>query len=147
MIDFIVSSANNQQSVIINRRQTIAKLMSPQLANREPGVTHSPQSPFGPVCEGRTHSGGRWSLRWERPVAHSTVLPLHPGGMSSLSSWKAAVRCLFSLFPFRQRRLPTGIITAATLAPAPVGTDIVRVVISCARGGHEYACGLLCVPS
>lgn len=145
MIDFIVSSANNQQSVIINRRQTIAKLMSPQLANREPGLTHSPQSPFGPVCEGRTHSGGRWSRRWERPVPHSTVL--RPGGMSSLSSWKAAVRCLFSLFPFRQRRPTTGIFTAATLAPAPVGTDIVLWLFPRARVGHEHTGGLLCVPS
>lgn len=65
MIGFISPSANNQQSVNMNWRQTITNSThSLQSANRDPYDTHSPQSPFGPVFEGRTHSEDLSSKRW-----------------------------------------------------------------------------------
>lgn len=51
------------------------------MANKEPSITHSPQSPFGPVFEGRTHTEGIW---WASCVSRS---PSASQCSSSTASW------------------------------------------------------------
>lgn len=101
-------------------------MLSLQSANRDPYDTHSPQSPFGPVFEGRTHSEGLSSNRWASCVSsppsvpqHSTLTASHSEGIVEFISLKTCGE--MSVLPLSSFSLyiPTGNITATTLAPAP----------------------------
>lgn len=127
MIGFISPSANNQQSVNMNWRQTITNSThSLQSANRDPYDTHSPQSPFGPVFEGRTHSEDLSSKRW---ASYDSSSPsVRPTAQRFDHIWRDCRVylcenlwrdvCSPSFF-FFSLYIPTGNITATTLAPAP----------------------------
>lgn len=97
MIGFILSSANNQQSVNINWRQTTTKLMA--LSSESPAslILRSVllvQCLRGELIVRASHPTHGHLMFHLLHTSNSAVLRLHPGGMSSLSLWKPAVRCL-----------------------------------------------------